>query len=321
MLLSIGLIVAGLAVVVFSSEQLVKGTVGFARGLGVSAFLVSVIFLGFDPENLAVGAVGSFEGATGIALGTVIGSAMVAVALAVGIAALVAPMRFGQVSNKVIAVPIAATVLLGGLAVDGRLSRIDGVILLAAYAAAVLYLIWLARRGESVEASGEVGKELGKPEGLGTAKSAAVVVVSLLFIIAGSELLVTGVRDVINRFGVSETAIGMTVVALAISLEEVARTVPAARAGRADVVYGNVAGSILAFFLFNAGVIALISPLDVGTSTLRFYLPAAAGVVVLVSAFLLTRRLPRWAGALLVAAYLAFAAGGYLLYGAQPADT
>jgi len=144
-------------------------------------------------------------------------------------------MRFGQVSNKVIAVPIAATVLLGGLAVDGRLSRIDGVILLAAYAAAVLYLIWLARRGESVEASGQVGKELGKPEGPGTAKSAAVVVMSLLFIIAGSELLVTGVRDVVNRFGVFETAIGMTVVALAISLEEVARTVPAARAGRADV--------------------------------------------------------------------------------------
>jgi len=113
----------------------------------------------------------------------------------------------------------------------------------------------------------------------------------------------------------------MTVLALAISLEEVARTVPAARAGRADVVYGNVAGSILAFFLFNAGVIALVSPLEVGTSTLRFYLPAAAGVVVLVSAFLLARRLPRWAGALLVGAYLAFAAGGYLLYGAQPAGT
>ena len=321
MLLSIGLIVFGLVIVVFFSEQLVKGTVGFARGMGASAFLVSVIFLGFDPENLAVGAVGSFEGATGIALGTIIGSAMVAVALALGIAALVAPMRFGQVSSKVVAVPVAATLLLGGLALDGSLSRIDGGILLASYAAAVLYLIWLARRGEAVEASGEVGKELGKAEGLGTARSAATVVVSLLFIIAGSELLVTGVRDVINRFGVSETAIGMTVVALAISLEEVARDVPAARAGHAEVVYGNVAGSILAFFLFNAGVIALVNPLEVGTSTLQFYLPAAAGVVVLVSGLLLTRRLPRWAGALLVAAYLAFVAGGYLLYDTQPAST
>jgi len=66
MLLSIGLIVAGLAVAVFFSEQLVKGTVGFARGLGVSAFLVSVIFLGFDPENLAVGVSAKKTGQDGL---------------------------------------------------------------------------------------------------------------------------------------------------------------------------------------------------------------------------------------------------------------
>lgn len=319
MLLSIGTAVVGLIVVIVFSEQLIKGTVGFARGLAVSAFLVSVIFLGFDPENLAVGAAGSFEGATGIALGTVIGSAMVAVALALGIAALVAPMRFAKVSNKVVAVPVVATLLFAGLALDGRLSRVDGALLLGAYVVVVLYLIWLARRGEAVEASGEVSKELATAQGLGPAKSAAIAVGSLAFIIVGSELLVTGVTDLITRLGVSQTAIGMTALALAISIEEVAREVPAARAGHADVVYGNVAGSTLAFFLFNAGIIALVRPLDVGTSTLRFYLPAAVGVVVLVSALMLTRRLPRWAGVLLVAAYIAFAAGGYLLYGAQPA--
>lgn len=69
----------------------------------------------------------------------------------------------------------------------------------------------------------------------------------------------------------------MTVVALAISVEELARTVPAALAGRPEVSFGTVAGSVLAFFLFNAGVIALVSPLDVGAPTLRFYLPVAVG--------------------------------------------
>jgi cation:H+ antiporter len=145
------------------------GSVGFARGFGLSTFLVSVIFLGFDPENLAVGAVGSVEDAGGIALGTILGSAMVAVALALGIAGVLAPMRFEQVPRHVLAVPIAAVLLLGAFALDGVLSRVDGAILVAGYAAAVDYLIRLSRRGVTIEASGEVTKEMGKAERLGKA--------------------------------------------------------------------------------------------------------------------------------------------------------
>lgn len=78
---------------------------GLARGLGASTFVIAVIFLGFDPENLAVGAAGSAEGTAGIAAATILGSAMVATALALGVTALVAPVRFGQVSRRVLAVP------------------------------------------------------------------------------------------------------------------------------------------------------------------------------------------------------------------------
>ena len=84
---SIVFVIAGIALVLVFAGRLVRGTVGFARGFGVSAFVVSVVFLGFDPENLAVGAVGAYEGAEGIALGTIVGSAMVAIALAFGITA------------------------------------------------------------------------------------------------------------------------------------------------------------------------------------------------------------------------------------------
>lgn len=65
---SIVLFAVGLGLVIYFAEKLVKGAVGASIGFGISAFLISVIFIGFDPENLAVGAVGTFEGVAGIAL-------------------------------------------------------------------------------------------------------------------------------------------------------------------------------------------------------------------------------------------------------------
>lgn len=320
MWLSIVIIVAGLALVLFFAGRLVRGTIAFARGFGLSAFVVSVIFLGFDPENLAVGAVGTFEGAGGIALGTIVGSAMVAIALAFGITALVVPLRFEQAPRRILVVPILAVLLMSLLAWDERLSRLDGIILLAGYVAAIIYLVRLSRRGIDMRGIG-LGKNVEKAEGIGRARAIGLLVLSLVMIIIGSELLVTGAMELIERFGLSQSLIGMTVIALAISIEEVARELPAAMKGRPEVSFGNVAGSVLTFFLFNAGIIALIRPLDIDNTTRQFYLPFAAGTVVLISAFLLFRRIPRWAGAVLVATYIGFVAGGYLLFGAGPGNT
>jgi cation:H+ antiporter len=94
--------------------------------------------------------------------------------------------------------------------------------------------------------------------------------------------------------------------------------VPAALRGHGEIRVGNVLGSVLAFFLFNAGVIALATPVPISTPALQFYLPVVAGAVVLIAAVLLARRLPRWAGAALVVIYLGFEVGGYALHGTPP---
>src|SRR6056297_3026919 len=146
---SIALFVVGLVLVIYFSEKLVKGVVGTSAGFGASAFIISVVFIGFDPENLAVGAVGSFESVSGIALGSIIGAAMVAVALAFGVTAIIAPMQFEEASRSVLAVPVAAVALFGLLSWDGLLSRIDGGILLAGFGVAVLSLIWMSRSRQS----------------------------------------------------------------------------------------------------------------------------------------------------------------------------
>jgi cation:H+ antiporter len=125
-------------------------------------------------------------------------------------------------------------------------------------------------------------------------------------------LLVAGSERLLARFGLSETVFGMTFLALAVSVEELARELPAARRGRPEISFGNVAGSILAFFLCNAGLIALIRPVVVDPSVMRFYLPVCLVTVAFATACLATLRVPRWAGGVLVAAYVVFFAGAYL---------
>ena len=311
--LAVVLFIVGLGMVIYFAEKLVKGAVGTSVGFGISAFLVSVIFIGFDPENLAVGAVGSLEGVAGIALGSIIGAAMVAIALAFGITALIAPMRFEQAPKRVLAVPVLAVVLLGALALDSQLSRIDGVILLAGFALSIVYLLRLSRRGIDIKPTGEVAETLEEAEELSKWKSLGLLVLSLAAIVIGSEMLVRGAEVVIGRIGLSDTVFGMTILAFLVSIEELAREIPAARKGRAEITFGNVAGSILAFFLFNAGIIALVRPVPVDTQTLTFYLPFCLGTLIVIALFMAARSVPRWAGAILVLLYLGFVLPGYLI--------
>lgn len=146
MFISIILFLVGLGFVIYFAEKLVKGVIGTSIGFGISAFIVIVIFIGFDPENLAVGAVGAFEDVAGMTLGSIIGAAMVAIALAFGIAALLTPMKFKHVPKQIHVVPFLAVLLLGILGFDGLFSRINGVILLISFAVSVFYLIFLSKK-------------------------------------------------------------------------------------------------------------------------------------------------------------------------------
>ena len=303
----------GLGLIIFFAEQLVKGVVGTSLGFGLSTFRLSVIFIGFDPDNLAVGAVASAEGVPGIALGSILGGAMVAVAFAFGISALIAPMTFAQVPPQVLAVQMLAVVLLAALALDGQLSRVDGGLLLAGFGLAILYLVRIGRRGLDIKASGEVGHRLQKGNIPGKWPSLGLFLLSLVAIVVGSELLVSGAQTLLQRFEISDLPFGMTVLAFLVSIEELERELPAARQGRPDISFGNVLGSILAFFLCNAGVIALVQPVPIDRAVLTFYLPLAFITTALVSGVMLTKRVPRWAGGVLILLYAVFVVGGWVM--------
>ena len=299
----------GLGLVLFFAERLVDSTVGVSHRLGVSTFLISVVFIGFDPENLAVGAVASYEATAGIALGTIVGAAMVALALAFGITALIVPLDFERAPRRILVLPVGAVALVTLLALDGMLSRIDGAILLVGYVGAVALLLRWEWQDIHVAPTEAVETEVEVDEEAGLIGSVGWFVASLAGIVGGSELLVRGARPIVEALGWTETTFGMTLLALLVSVEEVARELPAALKGRPDISYGNVLGSALAFFGFNAGVIALVRPVPVDPVTQHFYLPVCAGTVLLIALLMWRRRVPRWGGGLLLLAYGVFVFG------------
>jgi cation:H+ antiporter len=298
--------------VVWCAERLVEAVVGTSRSFGLSSFVVSVVFVGCDPENLAVGAAGAVEGVPGIALGSVVGAAMVAVGLAFGVTALLVPMRFAQAPRRVLAIPVLAILLFAAFARDGLLSRSDGALLLAAFLLSLLALLSLSRRGLEIRPSGELAESLEREVPRSRWRALALLGLALGGLVAGSELLVAGSERLLARFGLSDTVYGMTLLALAVSVEELARELPAARWGRPEISFGNVVGSVLAFFLCNAGLIALLRPVPVAPEVLRFYLPVCLVTLAFAVACLAMLRVPRWAGASLVAGYGAFFVGAYL---------
>jgi cation:H+ antiporter len=222
-------------------------------------------------------------------------------------------MTFAQVPPQILGVQILAVVFFAVLAMDGLLSRMDGALLLVGFVCAVLYLLRLGRRGFDLKPSGEVGHRLQKGNIPGKWLSIGLFGLSLMAIAVGSEMLVRGAHTLLARFHIADLPFGMTILAFAVSIEELERELPAARQGRPDISFGNVLGSILAAFLCNAGIIALVQPVAVDRVVLTFYLPVAFITITVLSGFMLTKRMPRWAGGVLLLFYALFVSGAWFL--------
>jgi cation:H+ antiporter len=238
---------------------------------------------------------------------------MVAIGFAFGLSAMVAPMTFAQVPPQIVGVQMLSVILFTVLSLDGELSRVDGVILLAAFVLAILYLLRLGHRGLDIKPSGEVAHRLQKGNIPGKWLSIGLFVLSLVAIAVGSEMLVKGAQTLLARFHIADLPFGMTILAFAVSIEELERELPAARQGRPDISFGNVLGSIFAFFLCNAGIIALVRPVPVDRAVLTFYLPVTFITAAVVSDLMLTKCVPRWAGGILILLYGIFVSGGWFL--------
>jgi cation:H+ antiporter len=290
---ALALLVGGVVLVVAGAELFFEGLLAAAARLGVSAFALTALVSGFELENIAAGIAANVKGLENAAAGTFLGGTTFLALAVAGLGALVAPLK-AQLPLAVLAWTAAAPVPLLLLALDGEVSRLDGGLLLSWFVLAMAGL-WRAGRGL-----------LGVP-----VERKRFILLRVLFglalLTAAGEMLGEGLRRVVSRFGVSETLLGNTAIAASVEAEEVARVAVPARRGRGDIALGNVVGTIVHFIAFNAGVIALVRPLDLDSASRRLHLPVAvASPVFLV--FLLAWRggLSRVAGALLLVVYAAY---------------
>lgn len=301
----------GLVGLYFGAEWMVRGAARLARHFGVSPLVagLTIVAFGTSAPELVVGVLAAASDQGALAVGNVVGSNVVNIALILGLAAVITPLHVEmRLLSREIPFMVGASVLLVLLAFDGSIGRLDGGVLLAIFAVYSVLVVRAARREpESIEQEYDEFEEAEHMVNHSPARAAGLTIVGLVVLVVGAHLLVDSAVFFARTFGISETTIGMTIVAIGTSLPELAVVFVAAVRKEADIALGNAVGSNIFNTLVIMGAASLTRPLPVAPSVLRFEMPA----MVAVSAVLLPlawsrRKLGRWEGALLAAAYIAF---------------
>ena len=294
----------GLIILIVAGDSLVKGAVNLALRLGVPALIVSltIVAFGTSAPELLISVQSILDGFPGLALGHVVGSNTANVLLVLGIPALLAVMRTSDydVRSSYLQM-LAATALFIVLCFFGPLNWISGLILLAGLAAMLTHAVIAARNSRE-------GPEVeGADPSMVWGRIILLLVLGLVGLPIGSELLIRGATTIAQDFGISDSVIGLTLVAVGTSLPELATTVMAALRRQADVALGNVIGSNLFNLLGIMGVATLVGPVPVDDQFLTFDLWVMAGAAVLmIPLVFMGRNLTRLWGIGLTGAYAAY---------------
>lgn len=305
------MLAGGLVYLLLGGDFLVRGAVALARRLHVSPMVIAltVVAFGTSLPELVVVLRASLAGYPGLVLGNVVGSNIANVLLVAGLTAVVCPLTYGERSvRRDSLIMIAASVALFVACLNRILSASEGALLLAGL---VAFTAFNAR--EAARAYREAGLKtplewvLGLPTRLLTIM--LFIVVGAIGLPIGAWLVVEASVGIAADLGVSDTVVGLTVLALGTSLPELATTVAAARQKRTEVAVGTVIGSNIFNILAIMGVAAVVSPASVivPTGFLSLDLPVMLGAALLISAFVWLRRpIGRAAGLVFLTGYVAY---------------
>jgi len=306
MLLNCLYIIIGVALVLAGADRLTEGASSIARRFGVPEIVIglTIVACGTSMPEFFVSLMSALNGTPDMAVGNVVGSNIMNAMLIVGCSAVVAPMVISPSTvKKDIPFSVAASLLLILLGVDSAIGRWDGGILLVGFAAFMAYTLWQAKGAKTEQAAES------KPQNIWL--SVLWIVLGLAGLVFGSNLFVDSASSVAAGLGVSESVIGLTIVAGGTSLPELATSVVAARKGQSAIAIGNVIGSNVFNILLILGATAVISPLQMEGITL-LDMGVMMGSITLVWLFSFTRfTVERWEGVLLIAGYLGYL--GWLL--------
>ncbi|ETX26530.1 calcium/sodium antiporter [Roseivivax isoporae] len=314
-------LIGGLVLLVAGGELLVRGAVQVATGLGVSPLVIGLTLVGFGTSTpeLVTSVQAALSDAPGIAYGNIVGSNIANILLIAGVAALISPMAITSVALKrdglvMLSVAIAFSVVAFAM----PLGRVVGAI----FVAMLIAYIYLAFRQEKASAPAghgavydkslalqETDAALAPPESPQRSLLVSVVtaIAGLVLVVFGGRFLVDGAVSLALGFGISETVIGLTIVAVGTSMPEFVTSVVAGLRKQGDVAFGNIVGSNIYNILGIGGFTALIAPGAVPPEIVSFDNLVMIGVsLALVIVAWTGLRIVRWEGAVLLAGYVGY---------------
>lgn len=305
----IGILIAGFIFLVKGADFFVDGSSAIAKAFKIPSVVIGLTIVSFGTSlpELAVSVTSAMHGVNGISFGNVVGSNIVNLMLVAGLTALICPMKVEKsLMSKdfpfSILVAVALIMLLADTFFTGAetdfISRADGIILLLFFCifmySTVSYTLSSQQEEESEEQTSPVWK------------SAVITVVGLAGVIVGGQAVVKSATYIAKAAGMSDTLIGLTIIAFGTSLPELVTSIVAARKGENDIAMGNVIGSNIFNILFILGVSTVIRPLAIESCGI-FDILTLIGCSALV--WLLARpklKLGRFAGAVMVIVYIAY---------------
>ena len=305
------LLTGGLVLLIFGSNWLVDGASSLARKLNISDIVIglTVVAFGTSSPELVVNLIASFNGNTDIAIGNILGSNIFNILAILGITALFLPVAvknntvWKEIPFSILAIVIVAFIA-NDVLIDGyqknEISRIDGLVLLGFFSIFMAYTFILAKQSGPLMEVEEVI--------MSTPKSGLYVIVGLAGLFFGGRFLVMGAVEIARTLGMTESVIGLTVVAAGTSLPELATSITAALKKNSDIAIGNVVGSNIFNVFFILGISAVIRPLPFSVSS-NFDIIAVLVASLLMFLFVFIRKgrkIDRLEGAFFLILYLAY---------------
>lgn len=270
MLLDWIFVVVGFGLLVGGGEALVRGASGLALLARITPAVVglTVVAAGTSMPEMVVSVQAAFRGNPGLSMGNVVGSNIFNIAAILGVTALIRPLRIhGNTVRLEWPVMILASLQLLLLARDGTVDRLEGGFFLVALIAFTAYAVWIGRQSstaaEKEEFEGMVTASFGRTGGVAVAFNAGAILGGAALLALGSSALVRGAVAIASSLGVSDTLIGLTIVAAGTSTPELVTSVVAAFRGKDDIAVANIVGSNIFNVLGIAGATAAIVPLPV----------------------------------------------------------
>ena len=305
MMISFIMVIAGLFLLTFGGDFLVRSALAMATRLNVSPFLAGVVVVGFGTSapELFVSINAVLGDRSEIALGNVVGSNIANVLFIIGASAIFAPIACVDKAIRRDALAcLGASFILLVLAHYGMITRFAGVALVLIL---IIYL-WVVALADR-QKDNKPSQDNGNADQWGFRKSSSIALLSAATLVFGAEFLVEGASAIARSFGVSDRIIGLTLVAVGTSLPELAAAVVAASKRQPDLIIGNVFGSTLFNIFGILGITAIIVPLPFSPEMTSIDIPISIGAILFLTLIIyMSKFLHKIAGFSFTALYIAY---------------